>query len=50
MDEPFSHLDTANIKVMTEILKEELEYRNANMILLSLEQDYGLAFHKTYHL
>ena len=50
MDEPFSHLDTANIKVMTEILKEELEYRNANMILLSLEQDYGLSFHKTYHL
>lgn len=50
MDEPFSHLDTLNIKIIHSILVEELKQRNANMILLSLEQDYQLPFDKTYQL
>ncbi|WP_231372738.1 ATP-binding cassette domain-containing protein [Aureivirga sp. CE67] len=36
LDEPFSHLDSENIEILTKIIDEELENRNASLIMTSL--------------
>lgn len=38
LDEPFSHLDNINIKLLTKIINQEIELRNAGLIITSLEK------------
>jgi ABC-type lipoprotein export system ATPase subunit len=40
LDEPFSHLDTENVKIATEIIKEACTSQNAGLILVSLGDKY----------
>jgi ABC-type lipoprotein export system ATPase subunit len=40
LDEPFSHLDEANIEILSELLLNELQMRQAGMIICSLGQGY----------
>ena len=40
LDEPFSHLDTENVKIATEIIKEACTQQNAGLILVSLGDKY----------
>ena len=39
LDEPFSHLDTSNIRAMTDLIEEEINRRGAGLILASLEEN-----------
>ena len=39
LDEPFSHLDNANIRAMTNLIDEEIKRRGAGLILASLEEN-----------
>jgi ABC-type lipoprotein export system ATPase subunit len=47
-DEPFSHLDEANIRSMAELIARELQQRKAGLILCSLGPEYPFAYH--HHL
>ena len=40
MDEPFSHLDKENIKILTDILNEECKKNDAGLIITSLGEEY----------
>jgi ABC-type lipoprotein export system ATPase subunit len=40
LDEPFSHLDDANIEILSNIISKELQIRQAGMILCSLGPGY----------
>lgn len=48
LDEPFSHLDEQNIETMTAIISEELNRRNAGMLLCSLGHGYLFDYHEKY--
>ena len=50
LDEPFSHLDSENVKIIFEIIEEELSQRNATMILTSLNNNYNFNFDKVLNL
>ncbi|ARN76796.1 hypothetical protein BST97_01580 [Nonlabens spongiae] len=50
LDEPFSHLDEVNIEIISELLREEIERRNASIILTSLGSIKGLEADVTYRL
>ncbi|MBO94070.1 MAG: hypothetical protein CMI32_04115 [Opitutales bacterium] len=39
LDEPFSHLDDTNVKAMTNLIEEEINRREAGLILASLEEN-----------
>jgi putative ABC transport system ATP-binding protein len=39
LDEPFSHLDNANVKAMAALIDEEIERRGAGLIFASLGKD-----------
>ncbi len=43
LDEPFSHLDEANIEIITEILDQECRQNNAGILISSLGARYALA-------
>lgn len=47
MDEPFSHLDNENISIICQIIEEEVNKRNAGLILSSLGHDYPYPFTKS---
>jgi ABC-type lipoprotein export system ATPase subunit len=44
LDEPFSHLDEANIALATQLIQAECKQRNAGWILTSLGDSYGLLY------
>ncbi len=50
MDEPFSHLDDANIEVMSGIIARELQSKQAGLILCSLGAEYPFAYHQIHKL
>ena len=46
LDEPFSHLDTENIKIATDIIKEACEQQKAGLLLVSLGDAYFFDYDK----
>ncbi len=50
LDEPFSHLDNENIKIAWSIIKKEVALNNAGLIMISLGNNYGIAFDKVLSL
>ena len=50
LDEPFSHLDEKNIKIITEIINSELEIQNAGLVLTSLGNEYLFSYDKKLNL
>jgi ABC-type lipoprotein export system ATPase subunit len=44
LDEPFSHLDEANIEILSELILKELQIRQAGMIICSLGQKYAFNY------
>ncbi|HYG49688.1 MAG TPA: ATP-binding cassette domain-containing protein [Flavobacteriales bacterium] len=49
-DEPFSHIDDANIEKARQLILEECERQNAAFIMFSLGYDYGIRFNYRYNL
>ena len=50
LDEPFSHLDEANVRAACELIKEVCEEQKAGFILVSLGESYFLEYDKTLRL
>lgn len=51
LDEPFSHLDEANLRRASELIEEELKERGAGLLLSSLAGDHqGFRFDRTLAL
>jgi ABC-type lipoprotein export system ATPase subunit len=50
LDEPFSHLDEANIARARELILERVEQQKAGFLLAGLGYDYGFSTDKTLHL
>jgi ABC-type lipoprotein export system ATPase subunit len=50
LDEPFSHLDEANIVILSNIILQELQNRHAGMILCSLGPDYSFHYQSRFKL
>ena len=50
LDEPFSHLDEANIRQAGGLIDEELKATGSGLIIVSLGSDYGLKFDYTLKL
>ena len=44
LDEPFSHLDQANIKAATQLIETECNAQNAGLIIVSLGEDYFFSY------
>ncbi len=47
LDEPFSHLDPENIKNAIHLINERCKSQQAGLILVSLDEDYGMFFDNT---
>ena len=50
LDEPFSHLDDSNTTILSEIIEEELQARNASLLLTSLEDNNFFHYNKKLNL
>ncbi|MDG4716552.1 ATP-binding cassette domain-containing protein [Winogradskyella marincola] len=50
LDEPFSHLDSSNIKIIVDVLNKELEERQASVIITALDDLPFFEFDKTINL
>jgi len=50
MDEPFSHLDDDNIKIMSSMVLEELKSREAGLVLCSLGDEYPFVYCRKWKL
>lgn len=50
LDEPFSHLDSSNIKIIVDVLTKELEERQASVIITALGDLPFFEFDKTINL
>ena len=50
LDEPFSHLDDANISIVSALIEQELRSRNAGLLLCSLGQEYSFNYHHHFKL
>jgi ABC-type lipoprotein export system ATPase subunit len=50
LDEPFSHLDEGNIRLLTEIIDREVQSRNAGLIVCSLGQEYLFNYQSRFNL
>tara|TARA_B110001469_G_C9640073_1_gene321738 strand:- start:536 stop:1165 length:630 start_codon:yes stop_codon:yes gene_type:complete len=50
LDEPFSHLDRENIKLITHIIVREVNKQNASLIMTSLDEMNVLTFDKVLNL
>ena len=50
LDEPFSHLDNENIKLITDMVNNELSEQKAGIILTSLDNTYLFNYDKTLQL
>jgi ABC-type phosphate/phosphonate transport system ATPase subunit len=49
-DEPFSHMDDANIVLARELLLRECAVQNAALLFFSLGDPYGISFINHYKL
>jgi putative ABC transport system ATP-binding protein len=50
LDEPFSHLDQQNIELATQLIAQELQLRNATLLLTDLEDDNHFEYHQKFAL
>ena len=50
LDEPFSHLDNENIKILTEIINEEVGKQQAGLIITTLNNEYYFAYKQVLNL
>ena len=50
LDEPFSHLDSSNIKIIVDVLNKELEERQASVMITALDDLPFFEFDKTINL
>lgn len=50
LDEPFSHLDLNNQKILIEIIEEELKLNNAGFLLTSLDNAHPITYNKELFL
>lgn len=50
LDEPFSHLDIKNIKILTEIINEECAKNGAGLIITSLDEEYYFEYDYSLNL
>ncbi|MDR0295075.1 MAG: ATP-binding cassette domain-containing protein [Prevotellaceae bacterium] len=50
LDEPFSHLDDANISIVSSLIEQELRSRGAGLLLCSLGQEYSFNYHHHFKL
>jgi len=50
LDEPFSHLDESNIKILTGIIEQELGDQNAGFIMTTLNNEYLFKYDKILNL
>lgn len=50
LDEPFSHLDIKNIKILTEIINEECAKNRAGLIITSLDKEYYFEYDHSLNL
>ena len=50
LDEPFSHLDEENIKIVTTLIDKELKTQNAGLIMTSLGSNYFFEYDYILHL
>lgn len=50
LDEPFSHLDEKNVKIISDIIVEEVTKQNAGLIMTSLDDDYYFQFDEILNL
>ena len=50
LDEPFSHLDTANAQLAMELMLEESKKRNATIVFADLERIDYFPFNRLFHL
>jgi len=50
LDEPFSHLDKENIKIISNIINQEIKKQNASLIMTSLGEAYFFDFDKVLNL
>lgn len=50
LDEPFSHLDKDNIRIITNIINREVKIQGAGLIMTSLDKTYNLEFDKMLNL
>jgi len=50
LDEPFSHLDKNNIKILTEIINTEIKKQKSGLIIVSLDNEYFFEYDKIFKL
>lgn len=50
LDEPFSHLDRANIEIVQNIILDFVQKNNATMMITTLGEDYNIAYDKILRL
>ena len=50
LDEPISHLDDDNARVMGQIVMEEARKQGAGVVMTSIGKHIGLDYEKTYRL
>ena len=50
LDEPFSHLDEENIKIISKVIDTELENQNAGFIMTTLNNEYVFQYDKILNL
>ncbi|MDR1172051.1 MAG: ATP-binding cassette domain-containing protein [Bacteroidales bacterium] len=50
MDEPFSHLDDANVEIISRLVEQELSSKQAGLILCSLGAEYPFTYHHKWKL
>ena len=50
LDEPFSHLDSANIMVISKVIDAELNIQGAGMLMTTLEENQVFEFDETLNL
>jgi putative ABC transport system ATP-binding protein len=49
-DEPFSHIDDANIEKAKQLILDECKKQGAALIMYSLGYDYGISFNQRHYL
>ena len=50
LDEPFSHLDEVNIQSAIALIKQEIEKRDATLLITDLEDDQRFPYHQKFML
>lgn len=50
LDEPFSHLDRKNTRVMAQMILRQSQAIGSNILLTSLGEDYQMPFHNRFQL